>query len=126
MIKSLILSITTACALSACSGVSVDTNLNPGNFTEYFNPSAVTVTTYSDLQDKVYQVISPVHGLSCQQDADDFPANEADARTALKRAAADKGANALIINKCVTARETGACLLSVTCYGDAVYVREED
>ncbi len=120
----LIYALPAAALLAACSGVSVQTNLNPSNFTEYFKPSTVEVVTFADLEDQIYQVIAPVHGLSCQRDADDFPANETDARVDLLRRAADKGANAVVINKCLTARDTGACSISVTCYGDAVYVKE--
>lgn len=115
-----------ALVLTACQGgVSVDTNLNPSNFTDYFKASTVDVVEYEDLGARPYAVIAPVHGLSCQKDEDDFPANEADARTAMKRTAADKGANALVINKCVRAKETGVCYLSVTCYGDALYVKPD-
>ncbi len=114
----------TACLLTACSSVSFDSNLNPHNFSEYFKPSQVETVTYAELADKTYSVLGAVHALSCQQNADDFPANAADARTELKRKAADMGANALVIHQCVRAEDTGACTLSVTCYGDAIYVPE--
>lgn len=125
MLKHLIIAAVSALCLSACSGVSVQTNLNPGNFTDYFKASTVDVVEEGDLEGKTYAVIGPVHGLSCQTDADDFPANETDARTALLRKAADKGANAVQIHKCVKAKDTGVCSLSVTCYGDALYVKDD-
>lgn len=126
--KKLILPALTAAALAAggCTGVSVHTNLNPSNFTDYFKASGVDVVTYEELDGSNYMLIGGVHGLSCQEDEDDFPANEADARTELKRNAVDMGANALVINKCIRAAETGACSLSVTCYGDALYVKNAD
>lgn len=125
MLKQLMVAAAAALCLSACSGVSVQTNLNPGNFTDYFKASTVDVVQEDELEGKTYAVIGPVHGLSCQTDADDFPANETDARTALLRKAADKGANAVTIHKCVQAKDTGVCALSVTCYGDALYVKDE-
>ncbi len=114
-----------AVILSACSSVSVDSNLNPRNFSEYFKASTVETVSYADLAKQTYALLGRTHGLSCQRDSDDFPANESDARTDLKRKAADMGANALVIHKCVRAQDTGACALSVTCYGDAIYVPEE-
>ncbi len=124
--KKIVLLSLAAAALAAggCSGVSVRTNLNPGNFTDYFKASGVDVVTYEELEGSNYVRLGTARGLSCQEDADSFPANEADARTELKRHAVDMGANALVINQCIRAAETGACSLSVTCYGDALYVKD--
>lgn len=112
-------------ALTACSGVSVHTNLDPENFTEYYKPSTVEVTTYEELGNTPYVHLGTLSGLSCQVKSDDFPANASDARTDLRRKAADAGANALVPGKCVTAKDTGACSISVTCYGDALLVEDK-
>ena len=48
--------------------------------------------------------------------------NMFDARTKARIKAADLGANAIKFGKCVRLTNTPACLVSVTCYADALVV----
>lgn len=109
--------------VSGCESVSFSTNLDPQNFKDYYKPSMVELLSREDLNDHVYKSLGAVHGLSCQENDLQMPANEADARTDLKIKAADMGANALVVDKCVRVEhEDGVCKVSVTCYGQALVI----
>ncbi|MDY6322053.1 MAG: Rcs stress response system protein RcsF [Succinivibrio sp.] len=113
-----------AFALAGCSGYSVHTNLDPDNFREYFKPSGAQSVTDEDLQGRAYKVIGQVTGLSCKAGEYDPAPTEADARTKARLKAVDLGANAVKFGRCVRLENTPACLVSVTCYGDALVVQE--
>ncbi len=112
--------------LSACSGVSFHTNLDPSNIKEYYKPSAVEVIdSEADLDNRSYFVITQVKGMACQINDRDYIATEADARTEARIKAVDAGANAIRFGKCVRIENTPACKVSVTCYGDALSIDEQ-
>ncbi len=118
--------ILTSLILSACSGVSFHTNLDPSNIKEYYKPSAVEVIdSESDLDNRPYFVITQVKGMACQINDRDYIATEADARTEARIKAVDAGANAIRFGKCVRIENTPACKVSVTCYGDALSIDEQ-
>ena len=97
--KLLVLATATAALLSVgCqSGVTFDSNLNPENFTEQAKPASVDVFTKDSILEHRYHSLGMVAGLACQESEDDYIATEADART-------------------------DACVVSVTCYGEAFKV----
>ena len=112
--------------LSACSGVSFHTNLDPSNIKEYYKPSAVEVIdSDAALDNRPYKVISQVKGMACQLNDRDYIATEADARTEARIKAVDAGANAIRFGKCVRIETSPACKVSITCYGDALSVDEQ-
>ena len=113
-----------AMSLCACESVAVNTNLDPQNFKDYYKASAVTDNTYEELSGKSYKSLGFVRGISCQLNPNDFPANEADARTQARRNAADLGANSVVFGKCVKIQKSPSCEVSVTCYADALMVNE--
>ena len=114
-----------ALALTACSSLSFHTNLDPGNFTEYYKPSRVEVLQgEAELDRRPYVSLGQVAGLACQAGERDYIATEADARTDARRKAADLGANAILFTRCVRINDTPACRVSVTCYGDALRADE--
>lgn len=115
-----------AALLCACESVSFSSNIDPRNFANYYKPSMVQVVTYESLGTTPYRVIGEVKGMSLQERDVDLPANEADARTDLKKKAVDMGANALVIHKCITIKDSETVALSsVTCYGDALVIHEQ-
>lgn len=115
-----------ALLLAGCQGVSFESNLNPGRIVEYYKPSTVETLTDEDLENASYKSLGQVVGLSCQIKPEDFIANETDARNDARLKAADLGANGIIFRKCIRAEETLACTESVTCYAEAVSLKEDD
>jgi RcsF protein len=113
-----------ALAIAGCSGYSFHTNLDPSNFADYYKPSGAKVVEESDLEGVAYKVKGEVTGLSCQAKDQDPVATAARARTSARIKAVDMGANAVRFTKCVRLENTPACLVSYTCYGDALIVQE--
>ncbi|MCR5084362.1 MAG: exopolysaccharide biosynthesis protein [Succinivibrionaceae bacterium] len=109
---------------AGCGNYTFHSNLDPGNFKEYYKASYARETTLEELGNTPYTSLGLVEGLSCQERERDYIANERDARTELRKAAADRGANALVFGKCVRLTGTPACRISVTCYGEALRVKE--
>ncbi len=115
-----------ALGLTACQGVSFHSNLDPQNFVDYYKPSSVEVIEQeSELDRRPYVSLAQVKGMACQVNEHDYIATEADARTKAKIEAANLGANAIKFGKCVHLKNTPACLVSVTCYGDALSVNDK-
>lgn len=111
--------------LTSCSNFEFSTNLDPSNFKEYFKPSYVNEYSEAELAKIPNRSLGTVSGLSCQIKEQDAIANEADARTDARVKAVDKGANAIVFGKCVRLENTPACLVSITCYADALVVDEK-
>ncbi len=122
--KNILLVAVASCILAGCTGYSFQSNLNPNNFKEYYKPSAVDVVTDEDLQGKPYKSKGMVTGLSCQVKEGDVVATDADARTDARLKAVDLNANAIRFKKCVRLENTPACLVSWSCYADALIVEE--
>ena len=114
-----------ALLLNACSGYSFHTNLDPSNFKEYYKPSGVTVVDDEDLANKPYKNKGLVTGLSCQARTSDPVATVAEARTEAKIKAVDLNANAIRFKKCVRLENTPACVVSWSCYADALIINED-
>ncbi len=117
-----------ACAgliLSGCSNYTFHTNLDPSNFAEYYKPSGAKVVTDSDLEGLAYKVKGEVAGLSCQAKEHESVATAAAARTSARVKAVDLGANAVRFKKCIRLENTPACLVSYTCYADALIIQED-
>ena len=104
--------------LTSCSNFEFKTNVDPSNFKEYFKPSYAS----EDLEKVPNRSLGLVEGVSCQIKDTDAIATETDARTKARIKAADLGANAIKFGKCVRLTNTPACLVSVTCYADALVV----
>lgn len=110
--------------LASCSNYSFHTNLDKENFTEYFKPGTVTVVDKAELEQLDYQVLGTVEGTSCQEQANQAVPVLGDARTDARRRTADLGGNALVLSQCLELQQTPGCLASITCYGQAMIVRE--
>ena len=108
--------------LSSCSNFEFKTNVDPSNFKEYFKPSYASEVSEEDLEKVPNRSLGLVEGVSCQIKDTDAIATETDARTKARIKAADLGANAIKFGKCVRLTNTPACLVSVTCYADALVV----
>lgn len=108
--------------LTACSQTyDVHTNMDPGNFQEYFKPSQVKLIEADSLPAGT-RSLAAVTGSSCQQTSTDKPVDPAEARTQAKVAVADIGGNALVIDVCETQEftEMPSCHKLLTCYGRAL------
>ena len=108
--------------LTSCSNFEFKTNVDPSNFKEYFKPSYVSEVTEAELETMPNRSLGLVEGVSCQIKDTDEIATEADARTKARIKAVDLGANAIKFGKCVHLTNTPVCLVSVTCYADALVV----
>lgn len=108
--------------LSSCSNFEFKTNVDPDNFKEYFKPSYAKEVSEDELEKLPNRSLGLVEGVSCQIKDTDAIATESDARTKARIKAADLGANAIKFGKCVRLTDTPACLVSVTCYADALVV----
>lgn len=113
-----------ATLLTGCSGYSFHTNLDKENFTEYFKPGSVTLIDKAQMAKLDYQVLGTVEGTSCQEEANQPVPVIGDARTEARRRTADLGGNALVLSQCLELQQTPGCLASITCYGQAMLVRE--
>ncbi|MCI6797033.1 MAG: exopolysaccharide synthesis regulator RcsF [Succinatimonas sp.] len=114
-----------ALVLSGCSGYAFHTNLDPSNFKEYYKPSGVTEVTDEDLEGKPYKSKGMVTGLSCQVKEGEHVATASEARTQAKIKAVDLNANAIRFKQCVRLENTPACIVSYSCYADALIIEDK-
>ncbi len=107
--------------LSGCAGeYKFNSNLSGEAINDYFKASDVIVYENS-LPSGNFERKGLVEGESCQIAKNDPPASIVEARTIARRAAADKGANGLIIKTCFLASEqTPLCVSSAICVGQAI------
>ncbi len=114
--------------LSACAGdYKFNTNLDGEAIDEYFKVSDVAVFEGNTHPSVPYAIIGLVEGETCQESANDAPASISEARTLARRAAADKGANAILIKKCMVFEEQGqGCFSRAVCIGQAIKTPETD
>ncbi|AQS37260.1 hypothetical protein Sps_02101 [Shewanella psychrophila] len=108
--------------LSACAGeYKFNSNLNGEVIDDYFKASDVPVYDNTTAPNLPYEIIGLVEGETCQEQANDAPATISEARTAARRAAADKGANGLVIKKCLVFEEYDqGCFSRAICVGQAI------
>lgn len=111
--------------LSGCSGYAFHSNLSPENFREYYKPSGVTVLSDEEFAATAYKSKGLVSGLSCQAREQDPVATQSEARTQARIKAVDLNANGIHFKKCVKLENTPACLVSYTCYADALVIPED-
>lgn len=115
----------TTCLLSACSSFDFHSNLDKSNFTEYFKPSTVTVSTKEDILKANSTSLGTVEGESCQEKPNSTPPQEAAAQTDARRKVADMGGNAVTFDKCVSLPADKYCTASLVCYGQAYKVKTD-
>lgn len=108
--------------LSACAGdYKFNSNLSGEAIDDYFKASDVTLYDATFAPKPPYEIIGLVEGETCQEQANDAPADLSEARTLARRAAADKGANGLMIKKCLLIEEQGqGCFSRALCVGQAI------
>lgn len=109
-------------ALTACSDMAFESNLNPQNFVEYAKPGQVDVYTDEEIAQHRYHSLGMVAGLACQETENDYVALPEDARTDARIKVANLGGNGVVFQKCVRLEKTAACAVSVTCYGEGFIV----
>ena len=121
MKNSFILFAASFCNLACTQSYDVHTNLDPENFKQYYKPSQV-VLYESDQLPIGTKSIAAITGQSCQIASLDKPANLAEARTEARIAAANLGANGLVIDICETEQNTESpkCITLMSCYGRAL------
>ncbi|MCG9696168.1 Rcs stress response system protein RcsF [Shewanella sp. Isolate11] len=112
--------------LSGCAGdYAFHSNLDGEAIDNYFKVGDVVVYQNNQHPTGAYELKSLVEGESCQEKPNDVPASIADARTNARRAAAELGANGLIIKSCVLFEEaTNACITNAICIGQAILTPE--
>lgn len=118
------LSLLATVILAGCSQYSFHTNLDKENFTNYFKPGTVTLIDKAQLDDLNYVVLGTVEGNACQENDLQAAPSAGDARTEARRRTADMGGNALLISQCLELGATPGCKASITCYGQAMKVKE--
>lgn len=112
--------------LSGCShNLPIETNLDKDKVDAYFEVSGVKVLTNQELSNYAYKILGTVEGNTCQIDADNPPPKTSDARVNARKQAAKMGGNAIVFSTCAEFGPSPACLASVSCYGKAVYLSQE-
>ncbi len=108
--------------LAGCaSDYAFHSNLDSKAIDEYFKVGDVVVYQNGQQPSNTYELKGLVEGESCQETTNDAMASIADARTQARRAAAEQGANGLIIKSCVLFEEaTQACITNAICIGQAI------
>ena len=114
----------TGLLLNGCTGnYTFHSNLDEQNFKEYFKAGDVKVFHTGDLPVSAYQPLGLVTGEACQTSSNDKIASKEDARTKARKAAADLGANGIIIRSCATLNESNSsCITHVLCSGQAIKI----
>ena len=122
LLKIRFIALFSALALSGCSNYQFSSNLDKENFDEYFKPSQVTVYSKSDLKDLEYQLLGVVEGSSCQEEANQIPADMAEARTNARINAANMNANGIVFQSCLNFEADETCHSNIICYARAIAV----
>lgn len=113
--------------LVGCTGkYSFNSNLSKQAIDEYYKAGGVLFIEKNQTPPRPFNPIGMVDGESCQIGNNDAPASVANARTDLRRHAADKGGNGVILNNCVNFNEPDAgCITRVLCIGQAISMESE-
>ncbi len=112
--------------LSGCSHYQFSSNVDKQNFDSYFKPSQVIVYSKSEQQNLNYELLGAVEGSSCQREENDLPADIKQARTNARINAADMKANGIVFQSCIDFAQDKSCISNIICYGQALYVDEND
>ncbi|SDI55698.1 RcsF protein [Ferrimonas sediminum] len=111
--------------LGGCSSqFQFSSNLDSDAVDEYFKPGKVRVYQ-GNTPPAAQRDLGLLEATSCQADGNAVPASEADARTQLRRLAADQGANAIWISQCIELSADKHCQHSIVCYARALVVHED-
>ncbi len=123
--KNTILTISALLFVGCSNNYAFHSNLDSQAINEYFKAGDIVVYQNEIHPTGAYEIKGLVEGESCQENANDIPASLADARTKARRAAAEQGANGLIIKNCVLFEEaTQACVTNAICVGQAILTPE--
>ena len=125
MFRSILL-VCSVLTISACSNFQYSSNLDKNNFDEYFKPSKVTIYEKSELLDLEYDVLGAVEGSSCQEEANDRPADIREARTRARINAAELNANGIVFQSCISFEQDKSCISNIICYARALDVTLSD
>ena len=111
-----------AVLLTACaSDYAFNSNLDSKVIKDYFKASDVKLYEANSLPKGKYDVLGLVEGEACQENSNDAPPKMAEARTSARRAAADLGANGLIVKSCFMINEQdNSCVSRALCVGQAI------
>lgn len=111
-----------ALLLAGCaSEYTFNSNLDGQAINDYFKVGEVTLYQEGTEPTVPYELKGMVEGESCQERSNDAPASLSAARTAARYAAADKGANGLIIKRCVMFDQPSkTCVTQTLCVGQAI------
>lgn len=108
--------------LVGCAGkYTFNSNLNKNEINEYFKVSTVQLIEKSHIPPRPFNPLGIVDGESCQIGLNDAPASAAMARTQLRKHAANKGANGVMLDNCINFDEPDSgCITRVYCVGQAI------
>ena len=111
-----------AIGLVGCAGeYTFNSNLDNQLIVDYYKAGQVLLIEKNHTPPRPFDPIGVVDGESCQIGDNDAPASAANARTELRRHAADKGGNGVILNNCVTFPDSDSgCITRVLCLGQAI------
>lgn len=112
---------------SGChSNYAFNSNINPTAIDDYFKAGRVTLFTEDNIPPSFFNQVAMVDGESCQLTKTAPPASKVEARTNLREAAANVGANGVILNKCVSYKDAeGGCITRVLCLGQAILMEDK-
>ncbi|MBB1269885.1 hypothetical protein H5073_11050 [Shewanella sp. SR44-3] len=113
--------------LTACAGdYAFKSNLDPKAIDDYFKPSQVAVFDGKTLPNAPFKRLTLVSGETCQFKATDAPASIIEAKTLARRAAADLGANGIIIQRCqlIEIAEQD-CVSRALCVAQAIKINQQ-
>ncbi len=121
-ITMLVMGISTA----GCSWFSFSSNVDPRNFREYYKSSLITQYTKEEAVNlPPYDDLGIVEGMDCQISEEYATPKEGVARKLMLENAADSGANAVIIGKCIKVENTLSCISEYTCYAQAIRIHDD-
>lgn len=108
--------------LSACSSqYSFNSNINRDAITDYYKAANVTLYQQDQTPSAPFSNIAILEAQSCQINHNDPAASDIAARTKLREQAANKGANAIIVKRCMEINDpSSGCISQVICMGQAI------
>ncbi|MDP5291631.1 Rcs stress response system protein RcsF [Oceanimonas sp. CHS3-5] len=113
-----------ALALSGCAQMGLDSNVSPAGIKDYYKGNNVKLYGRDELKDVNYVSLGTVEGEACQVEANEPPPKDANARSDIRRRAADMGANGILLDRCIRFADMPGCLEQVLCSGQALKVSE--
>jgi RcsF protein len=113
--------------LTACaSDYGFNSNLDGAAIDDYFKAGKVTVFDASTLPKAPFKRLKLISAQQCQLTSKEPPVTIADARTELRRQAADIGANGILMKNCqVIETDEQDCFSRALCVGEAISISQE-